>query len=170
MPTVDGTGVARSGDGEIGFPAGNADERELLLSWLDYLREAVLRKIEGLDDAAARWTPGGRLLPLVGIVNHLTKVEWRWIDRRMQGLEVTRDEREFHPGPDLSVDGARTAYRQRAATTNATVRALPSLDEPCRSRPGMDLRWVLLHLINETARHAGHADAVRELLDGAVGE
>ncbi|HUA96421.1 MAG TPA: DUF664 domain-containing protein, partial [Acidimicrobiales bacterium] len=68
------------------------------------------------------------------------------------------------------VDAARAAYRQRAVTTNAAVRALPSLDEPCRSRPDTDLRWVLLHLINETARHAGHADAVRELLDGAVGE
>jgi hypothetical protein len=64
---------------------------------------------------------------------------------------------------------APTAYRERAAATDATVMVTP-LDQPCLSEPGADLRWVLLHLINETARHAGHADATRELLDGTTGE
>ena len=49
------------------------------------------------------------------------------------------------------------------------MRSLP-LEQPCNRQEGTDLRWVLLHLINETARHAGHADATRELLDGARGE
>ena len=155
---------------EPGFPTGNPDERELLLSWLDFLRGAVIRKIEGTSDRDAHWTPEGRLISLVGVVNHLTGVEWRWIDGQMLGHDVSRTEEEFHPGPELTVDAAVAAYRQRAARTNAAVRALPSLTEPCLTDDGTDLRWVLLHLINETARHAGHADATRELLDGATGE
>jgi uncharacterized damage-inducible protein DinB len=159
-----------STDEEIGFPGGNPDERELLLGWIGYLRGAVMRKIEGLSDEQARWTPDGRLLPLLGVVNHLTHVEWRWIDGGMLGHDVSRTEEEFHPGNELSVDAALTAYRERAVATNAGVRSLASLAQPCRTKQGTDLRWVLLHLINETARHAGHADATRELLDGTTGE
>jgi uncharacterized damage-inducible protein DinB len=153
------------------FPANHEDERELLLAWLRYLRGAVLRKIEGLDDDQARWTPDGRLISLVGIVNHLTHVEWRWIDGGFHGATVSRSEEEFRPA-NLTVEAAVAGYRDRAGATEAAVRALP-LTEPCR-RPdqpgGLDLRWVLIHLINETARHAGHADATRELLDGTTGE
>jgi uncharacterized damage-inducible protein DinB len=151
------------------FPEGNPDERELLLSWLGFLRGAVTRKITGLTDADARWTPEGRLISLLGIVNHLTHVEWRWIDGTMRGESVSRDEVEFRPGTELTVAAALTAYRTRAAATDAYVRSTP-LDAPCREGIRTDLRWVVLHLINETARHAGHADATRELLDGVTGE
>ncbi|MFI5045826.1 MAG: DUF664 domain-containing protein [Acidimicrobiia bacterium] len=93
----------REGDA---FPIGHSDERELLLDWLDYLRSAVLRKVEGLTDEQARWTPEGRLLPLLGIVNHLTHVEWRWIDGGLRGADVDRSDAEFHPGPELTVSSA----------------------------------------------------------------
>jgi uncharacterized damage-inducible protein DinB len=156
-------------DPEATFPSGNADERELLLSWLAWLRGAVLRKIDGLSDTDARWTPDGKLISLLGIVNHLTHVEWRWIDGAMQGAETDRQEAEFSPGVELTVSAAVAAYRTRAAVTDAYVRATP-LNLPTRNNDGTDLRWVVLHLINETARHAGHADATRELLDGATGE
>lgn len=154
-----------------GFPRGTADEREMLLSWLGYLRLVVIRKVDGLTERDARWTPDGALIPLLGVVNHLTQVEWRWIDGGMLGAPVSRDESEFRPGPELTVPAALDAYRQRAAATDATVRSLP-LATPCGrgEGPDLDLRWVLLHLINETARHAGHADATRELLDGSTGE
>ena len=154
---------------ELGFPVGNPDERELLLSWLAYLRGAVVRNVEGLGDDEARWTPDGALISVLGVINHLTHVEWRWIDGGMLGHDVHRHESEFAPGPDLTVAAALAAYRTRAAATEATARSLP-LSAPCRREPGTDLRWVLLHLINETARHAGHADATRELLDGTKGE
>lgn len=157
-------------DEEIGFPRGNQDERELLLSWLAFLRGAVLRKVEGLSDEEARWTPGGQLISLVGIVNHLTHVECRYIDGDMLGEEVSRSEEEFSPGYELPVDAAVSAYRLRATATDVAVRGFASLLEPARGGEGRDLRWVLLHLINETARHAGHADATRELLDGTTGE
>jgi Protein of unknown function (DUF664) len=157
-------------DEEIGFPGGNPDERELLLSWLGYLRGAVLRNVAGVADEDARWTPDGRLISLLGIVQHLTRLEWRYIDGDMLGQAVSRSEEEFSPGAELAVDAAVIAYRQRAAATDVAVRGFVSLSQPSRSGEGTDLRWVLLHLINETARHAGHADAVRELLDGTTGE
>jgi uncharacterized damage-inducible protein DinB len=152
------------------FPEPTTDERELLLRWLAFLRGAVLRNIKGLSDDQARWTPPGTLIPLIGVVNHLTHVEWRWIDGQMRGQETSRSEEEFRPAGELTVTEAVTAYTERARATEAAVRAMPSLTEPTREEGGADLRWVLLHLINETARHAGHADAVRELLDGTTGE
>lgn len=161
-----------SGASEVDLPAGGGDERDQLLSWLDYLRHAVLRKAEGLSDEQARRRPDGKLMSVLGIINHLTHVEWRWIDGGFGGATVSRSEEEFDPGPDLTVTNARAAYIERAAATEHAVRSLPSLDTRCarRSDKDTDLRWVLLHLINETARHAGHADAVRELIDGTTGE
>ncbi|MHB8341783.1 MAG: mycothiol transferase [Mycobacteriales bacterium] len=83
---------------------------------------------------------------------------------------MSRSEKEFTPGPDLTVERTVAAYRKRGEVTDGFIRASPSLAIPCQIEAGVDLRWVVLHLINETARHAGHADAVRELLDGATGE
>lgn len=156
-------------DGADDFPTGHADEREVYLDWLRYLRSAVLRKLEGLTDEDARWRPDGALIPLLGIVNHLTNVEWRWIDGGMLGAEVDRSEEEFSPGPTVTLATAIAAYRERASATDATVRSM-LLDARCQWGENTDLRWVLIHLINETARHAGHADATREMLDGTTGE
>jgi len=154
------------------FPTGSSDERELLLQWLGYLRGAVLRDIDGLDDDQARWTPDGKLISLIGIVNHLTHVERRWIDGGFGGVEVSRSEAEFRPGRDLTVAAVVEAYRQRAIVTDSTARRLDltTVSDPDGWGEGHDLRWILLHLINETARHAGHADATREMLDGKTGE
>lgn len=155
---------------DIDFPRGTDDERELFLRWLHYLRGAVIRKSMGLTDEQARWRPEGSLISVLGIINHLTHVERRWIDGGFLDAETSRSEDEFTPDEDLSLADAVAAYRGRAIATEATVRALPALTTACAKEPGADLRWVLLHLINETARHAGHADATRELLDGTTGE
>jgi uncharacterized damage-inducible protein DinB len=154
---------------ERDLPVGNPDERELLLGWLTWLREAVVLKISGLSEVDARWRPEERLISLLGIVNHLTRVEWRWIDGTMRGEDTSRLDTEFSPGPELTVAGAIAAYRARAVATENYVRAT-RLTQPTRDADGTDLRFVLLHLINETARHAGHADSTRELLDGVTGE
>lgn len=151
------------------FPRDDPDERERLLIWLDYLRGAVVRNLEGLRDEQGLIRPEGRLLPLLGIINHLTNVEWRWIDGGMLGEPYFRKEEEFFPGPELTIADAVLAYRARGKKTDRIARSL-ALDTPGRRREGTTLRWVLLHLINETARHAGHADTVRELIDGATGE
>lgn len=187
------------------FPVDHpGDEKELLLDWLGFLRGAVAGKAS-VADRSAHWRPDGQLLSLIGIVNHLTRVEWRWIDGGFLGATVERNEAEFHPGEELTIVAALDAYHQRADKTDALVRS-SGLDTQCwlndqgrpttsvdagsdpsrgirvRSAAGrpsrsaaapqqrVSLRWVLLHLINETARHAGHADAVRELLDATTGE
>jgi hypothetical protein len=90
------------------------------------------------------------------------------MDGMFLGAEVGRSEAEFAPGPELTVTAAVAAYRQRARATEGVVRTLPVTQETTDGS-GRNLRWVLLHLIEETARHAGHADATRELLDGTVG-
>ncbi len=145
-----------------------ADEAELLLAHLSRLREAILRKVEDLDEQQARWRPEGALIPLLGIVDHLTHVEWRWIEGAMRGQPVSRSEAEFAPGPELTVPEAVRRYRERALATAEAVRSMP-VTRPTADGTGRDLRWVLLHLLQETARHAGHADATRELLDGTTG-
>ena len=66
-----------SADDELEFPRGTADERELFLRWLRFLRGAVIREVDGLSEEQARWTPPGALISLLGIINHLTRVEWR---------------------------------------------------------------------------------------------
>jgi uncharacterized damage-inducible protein DinB len=150
-----------------------SDERELLLRYLQLQRELVVSATVDLTEEQARWRPaGGQLIPLIGIVNHLTHVEARWIDGSYARLPVQwRSEEEFSVGPERALAEVIEAYAQRAATTAQVVRSAPGLDAPCVPPPGFpfdgfDLRWVLLHLVEETAHHAGHADATREMLDG----
>lgn len=161
------------------------DERELLLEFLERQRASVRRAAVSLNEDQARWTPGDRLLPIIGIIHHLTEVEWRWIDGRYLRAPATLDGArpgEPEPGdPEFVVSRDRTladvleAYRIRAARTEEVVTGAPGVEAACLGgtnqppRPGLYLRWVLLHLIEETARHAGHADATRELLDGTTG-
>jgi uncharacterized damage-inducible protein DinB len=144
------------------------DERELLLAFLAHLRSSILRKLEDLDEHQARWTPDGALMSVLGVVNHLTNVEQRWIDGRMRGEVTSRDEAEFHPGAELTVAEATARYRGRGAETERAVRGMP-LTQRAQDGTGRDLRWILLHMLDETARHAGHVDATRELLDGTTG-
>ena len=154
------------------FPSPDSDERELLLSFLAHQREKVVATTTGLTDEQARWRPDGKLISLIGIVNHLTQVEWRWIDGSLLRQKVFRTEEEFHPTDDRTLADVLGAYAQRAEATERAVRDASGLDAPCVARvpgfEGMDLRFVLVHLIEETAHHAGHADSTREMLDGAT--
>lgn len=165
MPHVHGVTVVL-----VVLPQPSDDERELLLAWLQCLREAVLRKAEGLDETQVRWRPDDKLISIAGIVNHLAHVEWRWIDGALRGQAVSRSEGEFVVPTERPFADVAVTYRERADRTDQIVRAA-DLADPCDhpKYPGITLRWVLLHLIEETARHAGHADATRELLDGRTG-
>ena len=148
----------------------SSDERHLLLGYLQLQRELVVSSTVGLSEDQARLRPEGRLISLIGIVNHLIRVEERWIDGSFsrQGVDVWRSEEEFTVGPERTLAEVVGAYGARAEATEQTVRGAFGLDAPCVApdQPGIDLRWVLLHLIEETAHHAGHADATREMLDG----
>jgi hypothetical protein len=150
-------------------PPPNTDERELLLSFLQTQRELVAWSTRDLTEEQARWQPDGRLIPIIGIVNHLTHVEWRWIDGSYARKKVGRTEQEFSVGPERTLAEVVDAYAARAALTDRTVRDAPGLDAACirpEAHPDVDLRWVLVHLVEETAHHAGHADSTREMLDG----
>jgi hypothetical protein len=154
-------------------PALAAGPGETLLAFLDYLREAVARKLDGLQEEEARrpLVPSGT--SLLGLVKHLTVVESYWVERRFAGLETTpvtqAPDAGFALAPDDTVAGVLAAYRATVGRANALV-AGRSLDTPlARGRRGQTLTWVLVHLVEETARHAGHADILRELVDGAAG-
>ena len=163
-----------------GFTLPTGNERELLLSYLRAQRGDVVRSADGLDEAQLRWTPDDRLLPIIGVINHLTHVEWRWINGRYLGEPFPPRDEEFVLGPEVTGAEIVAAYAARAGRTDEIVRAAASLEAPCLGCEGdgppahellglpqpIDLRWTLLHLIEETAHHAGHTDATREMLDG----
>lgn len=154
---------------DIRFPKGSPDDAELLVQFSSYVRGAVLRNVAGISDEQARWTPDGRLISLLGILNHLTHMERRWMDGGFEGADVHQAEDEFRPGPELTLERAVAAYRARGAKTDSMIRSIPLTEVGTGWARGHDLRFIALHILDETARHAGHADAVRELIDDATG-
>ncbi len=154
-------------------------EREALESFLDAQREGLIRKIDGLDDAMARQAPSASSLSLLGLVKHSATWEHRWFQVVMGGRESPDGWPEVSPEPrdvDLMVDENDTVdywvaqYREQIAKSKA-VAASMDLASPCARTDIIEcnVRYVLFHMIEETARHAGHADIIRETLDGSRG-
>jgi len=146
-----------------------SDEREVLGSLLQYQRDSVVRKVDGVEDAAARrsMVPSGT--SLVWLVKHLAYAETIWVVQRFAGESVELPDATVRDGD--TVLGAIGLYRATWQRVD-TIVGVASLDDPCVNAPDfppLDLRWVLAHLLEETARHAGHADIVRELIDGQTG-
>jgi hypothetical protein len=108
-----------------------ADERELLIRYLHRQREDVVAAASGPTEDQARWTPEGRLLPIIGVINHLVHVEWRWIDGRYLEVPFPPRAEEFRVGRDVSLGDVISAYSQRAQRTEAVVRSAPSLEVAC---------------------------------------
>jgi uncharacterized damage-inducible protein DinB len=157
-----------------------ADERDALLSFLDHQR-AVLRLTSfGLTDDQARSAPSVSPLSVGGLIQHVALVERGWMQIVLEQRGGTDDEYEsnFRLGPDDTLADVLALYDQVAEETRAIVAGIPDLGRPVpvpRDAPwfpadveAWSVRWVLLHLIEETARHAGHADIVRESIDGAT--
>jgi len=147
-------------------------ERETLQALLHYQRDSLVRKVTGLDDQATRQSPVGSGTTLLWLVEHMAAAESTWILQRFGGLEA--DLAGDAPAPDHTLRDAVAAYRRTWLQVDAVVASATSLDEGCRhpgsgSDPPVNLRWVLTHLLEETARHAGHADILRELIDGHTG-
>ncbi len=150
-------------------PDGLADERTMLIGWLELLRDVIVMKVEDLDEQQARFKPTPNANSLHTLIVHLTGVEHGWFEGAIGGRRITRDRDSEFKETDVTVADAVAAYRRQCAISNDVVRSVDSLDQECAGRPGTNVRWVLHHLIEETARHAGHADITRELLDGEVG-
>ncbi|MET7454726.1 DinB family protein [Streptomyces sp. NPDC005574] len=152
-------------------------EKEILRDGLDRHRDAVLWKLEGLDDEALRrpMTPSGT--SLLGLVKHLASVEYGWFVESFGG-EVEPLWFDPESDEDMRADQGETTaqivefYGRARAAADAViaVRSLDDLGRPTWREHAVSLRWVLVHMIEETARHAGHMDILRELADGAVGD
>jgi hypothetical protein len=154
---------------DTGPPATGADERATLVGFLDYLRAAVVAKVEGVPEPQVRTAGVPSGTNLLGLVTHLTAVERLYL----HGVPITSFARTFRPTASQTVDGVLAAYRDTTAASNAVVAACADLGDPAPRARGRDaapsMRWVLVHLIEETARHAGHLDILREQIDGATG-
>ena len=155
---------------DVGPPKTGPSEKDVLLGFLDYLRASVIAKTHGVPEPQIR-TPGVTSgTNLLGLVKHLTHVERHWL----LGHPIADWEASFRPEPDESADDILVAYRETTARANEVITACPDLATAGprpggRPGPAPALRWTLTHLIEETGRHAGHADILRELIDGASG-
>ena len=149
-----------------------SDERDGLLTFLAQQRDALRATVLGLTDEQASATPSASGLCLGGLIKHAARTEQRWIVAGVAGEPL--------PGlwpiedwpADFRMDGGETLagllgyYSEVAARTERVIAGVADLGQPQAADPERSVRWVLLHLIKETARHAGHADIIRESLDG----
>ena len=171
-------------DTRTDYPAdGDLSDRSTLLAMLDYTRKTAWMKCEGISDEDARRAPipTSPLMTVSGIVSHLRWVEWSWIQRRFLGIEDvgpwTDDEndpdREFHFRLDWPLADVVEDYRTMAREHDELIAGL-DLDKTgvhtMRDGKPMPMRWIVHHLVEENARHNGHIDIVRELVDGSTGD
>jgi uncharacterized damage-inducible protein DinB len=159
-------------------------ERDSLTQYLDYQRETILLKTEGLtrEHFAQRIPSSG--LTLAGLLYHLALVEESWFEEEFLGLPPREDwagvdwdadpDYEFRNALDKEPEWLRDRYRDACDRARRVAADAASLDavaaKSLRDGRPFTLRWVMLHMIEETARHAGHADLLREAIDGATGE
>ena len=152
-------------------PFANSSERDTLVAFLDYVRDAVVIKLDGLaeDDARRALVPSGT--NLLGLVKHLTMVEVSWFQWSFAADDVRIPTDRLDEAD--TVASVIAAYRAACTRNNEVVAAEPDLSKLCARKPPttepMSLRWVLVHMVEETARHAGHADILREQVDGETG-
>jgi uncharacterized damage-inducible protein DinB len=149
-----------------------AGEMAMARAWLHHLRESAIFKVEGIDNEQLRWKPAPTANSLGVILVHLGYGERLWLRAIFAGEQMDLSWREhmFSIPDGWSAGDAIAFYRAESAAADAVLDAAPSFDLPSRGsfRP-TTLRWAVVHLIEETARHAGHMDITRELLDGQTG-
>lgn len=160
------------------------DERDGLVSFLAQQRLVLRTSAYGLTDEQAALVPSASSLSIGGLIKHLAAVERLWMrmvlrepDDRSQEERFAQHAENFRFGPQDSLAEVLAEYEAAAKETDSIIAGIPDLDQsvpvPQNSWFKLDydawtIRWVLLHLIQETARHAGHADIVRESIDGAT--
>jgi len=157
------------------------DERSILLTMLDYTRKTAIAKCEGLSDEDARRNvlPTSPLMTMSGLVSHLRWVEYSWIRGRLLGEDdegpwTDEDpDREFHYRLDQPLSVTIEDY-QELARAHEELFAGIELDQVAaltvRGGKEITFRWIVQHLIEENARHNGHLDIMRELIDGSTGD
>jgi uncharacterized damage-inducible protein DinB len=165
-------------------PDVDADERTSLGQFLDHHRATLLGKAEGLDAAGLDRRLEPSTLTLGGLLKHLALNEDSWLTERFAGLPLPApwdtapwdedQDWEFTTAPDDDPEVLRALYRAACDRSRAVVAAAGGLDDVSAWQDREGRRWslraILLHLLEETARHNGHADLLREAVDGTVGE
>jgi uncharacterized damage-inducible protein DinB len=154
-----------------------ASEREMLVGFLDWYRQVIVNKVDGLslEEASRVMTPTG--MSALGIVKHLTWAEEGWFRDTFageyEGASVSND-KSFGVEAGDTVVSVVVKYRDECAHSRRIQAAAPSLDKVSVNdsdhRGRVTLRWIMVHMIEETARHAGHLDMMREQLDGRTGD
>jgi len=152
------------------------DERSVLLGYLAYHRAVLARKVDGLTDEQARLAviPTSRIT-LLGLVRHMTDVERWWFRRVLVADDVPAlfdDDEEWTVPPDASVAGVLAAFWDEIAAVDRHL-ANADMDDVSTGNPDggrHSLRRTIVHMIEEYARHCGHADLLREAIDGATGD
>jgi hypothetical protein len=152
-----------------------ADERRMLEAWLEFHRATLLWKCSGLSDSQLklRSAPPSSL-SLLGLVRHMTEVERSWFRRRIAGEDAPplyyteqRPDDDFDALDDTPVAAVFVAYREELGRCRSVL-AARSLDDEVGGTNSV--RWIVTHMIEEYARHNGHADLLREAIDGATGD
>jgi uncharacterized damage-inducible protein DinB len=160
------------------FPPAVGDERATLQGFLDYHRDTLMWKCAGLTAEQLRSRPlPSTNLSLLGLVRHLADVERSWFRRRVAGEDAPPiyyteqdQDRDIDPPADADPDADFAAWRAEVAACDATMRDR-GLDDTFAAWWGTaSVRWLYGHLIEEYARHNGHADLIRQAIDGATGE
>jgi hypothetical protein len=164
-------------------PQPAADERTLLVEFLDYYRATIEQKCDGIDDAQARTTIEPSDMSLIGIVRHLAEVERNWFRAKFVGEDApyhfiydADEDKDWHPDDGEALADALALYRWECGRAREITSAAGSLDELSKvgvrwyDEQSVSLRWILVHMIEETARHAGHADLLRQRIDGLTGD
>ena len=150
-------------------PRTDPDEKATLLGFLDHLREAIAAKADGVPEPQVRTAGVPSGTNLLGLVKHLGFVERFYF----LGEDVADWEATFRPAPDETAEGLIARYRDTTRRANEVIDGYADLTQPApraRRRGAVSsMRWVLVHMIEETGRHAGHADILRERIDGATG-
>ncbi|MFE2943980.1 DinB family protein [Streptomyces sp. NPDC059255] len=144
-------------------------EIEVLRGFLDYLRASIATKVDGAPEPQVRTAAVPSGTNLLGLLNHLTFVE----RSTFLGDDVTDWQATFHAAPGDGVAEVVARYRAAVERANDVLDGCPDpgapVPRPRPGRPAPSIRWALTHMIEETGRHAGHADILRELVDGTTG-
>jgi len=159
-------------------PAFVLDERTMLESWLEFHRITLLIKCEGLDDAGRKARPvETSALSLHGLIRHMAEVERNWFRRVLQSEADTPpiwydpavEDSELVPLDEADWDADLAVWQQECEQARRSAATHDLDDTGLRRGQEVSLRWIYTHMIEEYARHNGHADLIRELVDGAVG-
>ncbi|MER5782190.1 DinB family protein [Streptomyces mobaraensis] len=157
-----------------------SDERGTLLAFVDAQRGGVRRALLGLTEEQARSRPSASEMSLIGLLKHVMVAERGWLELASGTGDLDPDKaakrfmEAWHPDESETVAALLAAWEEQAAEVERFVRALPTLEDTFALPPApwfpkdtrVSMRWFLLHLVEEIGRHAGHADIIRESIDG----